>query len=707
MKSTPWPATSAARTWRCRWSGSTPCATSRPCGSASRRRSSRSTRSRAFLVGRISPTTCASRSRRRVNVGRKSHRTPTLASQTDARARHVPCRIVDTGHVRELDLAIEVPPSELSAVCSNEQWGEVYERLSELIQSHRSTLVFVNTRRLAERVGHQPDRAARRRRGRQPSRQPVARDSALEPSSGSKRPAEGDRRHGVARDGHRHRLHRPGLPDRLAALDRHVPAARRPGGHALSARMPKGRLFPLTRDELLECLALVRAVRQRQARPHRDSRSAARHSGPADRRRRRLRRVGRRRRCSSCAARAWPYRDLARERLRRDRRRCSATASRRGNQAGRVPAPRPRSTAGCGPAAARGWRRSPPAARFPRRPTTASSPRANGTFVGTVNEDFAIESLAGDVFLLGNTSWRIRHVRGGEVIVGDAHGAPPTIPFWLGEAPGRTVELSQELSELRERSLRRCQRAHASSKCERVGSRSLTQRPSDSSFDQHSPAPMPTHGLAASRMRRRRVAAEQAVDYVAAQKAAVGLVPTERRDRLRAVLRRVGRHAARHPRAARARGSTGPGAWRCASASAAASISSCKPRPTTTASCSRSARSTAFRSTALFGMLNSRQRPAPARCRRCWPSPMFGVRWRWNVTRALAVLRQQRRQEGAAAPAAVPQPRTCSPAVFPDDRRLPGEPSRRRRDARSSARAADDARLPARGDGPRPLARAA
>src|SRR5206468_1473766 len=71
------------------------------------------------------------------------------------------------------------------------------------------------------------------------------------------------------------------------------------------------------------------------------------------------------------------------------------------------------------------------------------------TFVGTVDEDFAVESLAGDVFLLGNTSWMIRHVRGDQVTVVDAHGAPPTIPFWLGEAPGRTIELSQELSELR------------------------------------------------------------------------------------------------------------------------------------------------------------------------------------------------------------------------------------------------------------------
>ncbi len=59
-----------------------------------------------------------------------------------------------------------------------------------------------------------------------------------------------------------------------------------------------------------------------------------------------------------------------------------------------------------------------------------------------MNEDFAIESLAGDVFILGNHSWRIRYVRGGEVTVTDAQGAPASVPFWLGEAPGRTDELS-------------------------------------------------------------------------------------------------------------------------------------------------------------------------------------------------------------------------------------------------------------------------
>src|SRR5208337_4694425 len=74
-----------------------------------------------------------------------------------------------------------------------------------------------------------------------------------------------------------------------------------------------------------------------------------------------------------------------------------------------------------------------------------------GTMVGTVDEDFAVESLAGDIMLLGNTSWKIRRVEGksGRVLVEDAHGAPPSVPFWRGEAPARTEELSLQLGQLR------------------------------------------------------------------------------------------------------------------------------------------------------------------------------------------------------------------------------------------------------------------
>ncbi len=124
-----------------------------------------------------------------------------------------------------------------------------------------------------------------------------------------------------------------------------------------------------------------------------------------------------------------------------------------------------------------------------------------GTFVGTVDEDFAVESIAGDVFLLGNTSWRVLWVRGGEVLVRDAEGAPPSIPFWLGERPGRTNEFSAELSRLRG---------------------DILGRLADSATNSAA-----TVAWLEAECGATESAARQALDYVATQLAALGLVPTQ------------------------------------------------------------------------------------------------------------------------------------------------------------------------------------
>ena len=86
---------------------------------------------------------------------------------------------------------------------------------------------------------------------------------------------------------------------------------------------------------------------------------------------------------------------------------------------------------------------------IPETATYSVVAEPDGTVVGTVDEDFAIESLAGDIMLLGTTSWRIRAIETGKVRVEDAHGQPPNIPFWRGEAPSRSQELSQAVAELR------------------------------------------------------------------------------------------------------------------------------------------------------------------------------------------------------------------------------------------------------------------
>src|SRR6185369_11668219 len=164
----------------------------------------------------------------------------------------------------------------------------------------------------------------------------------------------------------------------------------------------------------------------------------------------------------------------------------------------------------------------------------------DGTFVGTVDEDFAVESLAGDVFLLGNSSWMIRHVRGDQVTVVDAHGAPPTIPFWLGEAPGRTIELSDELSTLRKDIAAQISDEYLAAQAQNVECPTRNEEQSDT-WDrvyERRASSIPNSALRAPHSSSEPFswlqsetgccpyAAEQAVRYIAAQKAAVGLVPT-------------------------------------------------------------------------------------------------------------------------------------------------------------------------------------
>ena len=290
------------------------------------------------------------------------------------------------------------------------------------------------------------------------------------------------------------------------------------------------------------------------------------------------------------------------------------------------------------------------------------------------------------MFLLGNTSWRIRYVRGGEVIVSDAHGAPPTIPFWLGEAPGRTIELSAEV-------VAACGASERGSGRQRAG----TSMAGGTTSTDHAVR----SGLeSAERMRRRATVgrASRRLRYVAAQQAAVGMVPTGERDRLRAVLRRIGRHAAGDPRAARRadQPGLGPGAAQAVLPQLRFRAAG-RGRRRRHRALARPAAQLSDRQPVRHARPAQRRRPAGA-----------GPAGRADVPGPLAVERHAGagraaaagRQEGAAAPAAVPQRGSAGRRVS-RNRRLPGEPSRRRRDPRPSARAADDARLPARGDGPR------
>ena len=432
--------------------------------------------------------------------------------------------------------------------------------------------------------------------------------------------------------------------------------------------MPKGRLFALTRDELLESLALMRAVRRgrldRVEIPERRSTSWRSRSWP-----RGLRRLGRGRVVRTvppgvAVSRSW------REKISRRSSTCSAKGSPTA-AARRLSAPRSRSMAGCGPARAR-LAAITSGGAIPETADYRVVTEDDGTFVGTLDEDFAIESMAGDVFLLGNTSWRILHVRGGEVRGPRRRGAPPSIPFWLGEAPGRTLELSAEVSQLRGELATRLQGERTGQRC-----RSRGCNPSAA---------------------RRRWAAEQAMDYVEAQ--AGRHRPGAHREEI--VFERffdesggmqLVIHAPFGARINRAWGLALAKAF-CrsfdfelqASADDNGIVLSLGPQHS-------------FPMENMFRMLNAdnvdRSAGAGLAGRADVPSPLALERDAGAGRAAPA-----RRQERAAALAAVPLRRSAGGRVS-GDCRLPGKPFRRHRDSRSSARPANDARLPARGDGPR------
>ena len=357
------------------------------------------------------------------------------------------CTIVDTGHAREMDLALQLPGQELGPIASHELWGETLDTVAGMVQEHETTLVFVNTRRLVERVAHQLS-------ARLGEEAVVAHHGSL--SRETRLDAEQRLKTGQVKVcvataslelgidiGDIDLVCQIGSPRSIGVLLQRVGRS----GHSVGGK-PKGRLFPLTRDELVECVGLCRAVRRRGL----DTLSLP--PWPLD--------VMAQQMVAACAQeewseddlyslfrRAYPYRDLPRVKFDQTLEMLSEGFSHRlGRSAAYLHRDRVNGVI-------KGRRGAPLAAMtsggaIPENADYDVIAEPEDTFVGTVNEDFAIESLKGDVFLLGNTAWKIRRVESGRVRVEDAHGQPPTIPFWLGEAPGRTTELSDEVSELRD-----------------------------------------------------------------------------------------------------------------------------------------------------------------------------------------------------------------------------------------------------------------
>ena len=371
--------------------------------------------------------------------------------------------IVNVGHKRKLDLGVEVPSSELGPVASNEMWDEIYERIVQLVNAHRSTLVFVNTRRLAERISHQL--------GERLGEENVA---AHHGSLSRKLRLEAERK---LKEGQVKVLVATaslelGIDVGTVDLVCHISSPRsiavalqRVGrsGHWRGA-VPKGRFFVTTRDDLAECAVLVRAIRlgelDRLIFPEASldilaqqivaccaaSGSAATANKSGDQNNDGWDEDA----LFALVKRAYPYRNLKRETFDEVLVMLSdGIASQRGRYGAYLHHDRInhrlRARRGARLAAITSGGAIPDNALF----TVVAEP--DGGVVGTVDEDFAVESMAGEVMLLGNTSWRIRRIEGksSRIIVEDAHGAPPGIPFWRGEAPARTAELSQQLGDLR------------------------------------------------------------------------------------------------------------------------------------------------------------------------------------------------------------------------------------------------------------------
>ena len=363
------------------------------------------------------------------------------------------CHIVRAGHLRPWNLHIEAPDAQLGAVASHEMWGQIYDRILHLATEHRTILCFTNTRKMAERVAHD---LGERMAAAAPSGHgeglvaahhgSMSRELRLRAEEKLK---AGELRIMVATAslelgidiGSIDLVCQLGSPRSIAVLLQRIGRA----GHHKAA-ISKGILFAMTRDELCECAALLWAVKKG------DLDTLIIPDKPLD--------VLAQQIVAMCVNEEWkeselravvqraaPYRSLTdadfEEVLKML---CEGPAE---SRRGRALLHRDRVN---GVVQGRKMARMVAQQNGGAIPDTFTYPviaEPEGVNVGTLDEDFAVESSAGDIFLLGSTSWRIQRVIAGTVRVENAGGQPPTVPFWRGEAPARTIELSKQVGELR------------------------------------------------------------------------------------------------------------------------------------------------------------------------------------------------------------------------------------------------------------------
>jgi ATP-dependent Lhr-like helicase len=558
-----------------------------------------------------------------------------LAGASNIDAHNFPnCAIIDSGHTRQLDIAIELTDSPLSAVMSGEVWEEVYDRLAELIRQHHTTLVFVNTRRLAERVARHlgerlGDENIAAHHGSLAREQRLAAEQKLKAGELRALVATASLELGID-IGDVNLVCQLGSTRTIASFLQRVGRS----NHTV-AGFPKGRIFPLSRDELVECAAIIDSVRRgeldRLEIPEKPldilaqqivAAVAAEEWTEQD--------------LFAMIRRAYPYRNLEREQFDAIvRMLAEGFTTKRGRRSTYLHHDavnqRLRGRRGARLAAITSGGAIPDTADY------AVVLEPSDLVIGSVNEDFAIESLQGDIFQLGNTSWRVLRVEQGKVRVEDAHGQPPSIPFWLGEAPARSHELSVSVSRLREE----------------VAARINTENPDLS----------PAMEWFINEVGLSRSAAEQIVEYLAGAKIVLGVMPTQ--DNL--VLERFFDDSGSMQLVLHAPfGSRLNRAWGLAlrkrfcrkfnfelqaAATEDAIVLSLGPTHS-------------FPLDDVFHYLNSKT-VRQLLCQALLDAPMWNIRWRWNVTRSLAVLR---RRGGKKIPAQLQRmdAEDLLTAVFPD-----------------------------------------
>lgn len=406
-----------------------------------------------------------------------------------------PCNIIDTGHIRQRDLAIEVPDSPLEAVMANEVWAEIYQSLETLVTQHTTTLIFVNTRRLAERAAHHlaerlGDDAVTAHHGSLSREHRLDAEQRLKQGKLKALVATASLELGID-IGDIDLVCQIGSPRSIATFLQRVGRA----GHSIGA-IPKGRLFPLTRDDLVECTAILDAIQ------HDELDHIVMQPHPLDVLAQQIiaevaNREWDKSELYSTFKQAWIYRDLTQANFdaiikmladgystRRGRRGAylhydAVNQRLRGRRGARLVA----LTNG---------------GAIPDQFNYDVILQPEGYLIGNLNEDFAFESLPGDIFQLGNIPYRFLKIEQGKVFVEDARGQPPNIPFWFGDAPGRTEELSDALSRLR------------------MNSESHLDTGEEDTYQWL----MEQYGLSSG-------AARQLTDYLAAGKAALGCLPSK------------------------------------------------------------------------------------------------------------------------------------------------------------------------------------